>query len=289
VHGRFTAKANRRPAFTLEQAIEHPQRDVDRIVLPPATYLHEREKIQTRWPAAVRFIQERGLNEFFAPDARDIGIVLQGGMYNNVIRALQLLGLADVYGDTRIPLYVMNVTYPVVDAEIVRFCTGKKAVLMVEEGQPDFLEQNLHAVLRRAELQTKVHGKDMLPMAGEYTGALPGALRTGAGRCRALAGCRKVGPARSSPFRARSRGPGSAPAAAVVLHRLSGAADLHRHEAGGTRAGPAPRQLRHRLPSVLHPAAVRYRCHHHGLRSGLGGRVGAQQRARRQAHHQPDG
>jgi indolepyruvate ferredoxin oxidoreductase alpha subunit len=172
VHGRFPAKANRRPAFTLEQAIQHPQRDVDRIALPPATYLHEREKIEKRWPAAVRFIQAHRLNEFFAEDARDIGIILQGGLYNGVIRALQLLGLADIYGDTHIPLYVMNVTYPVVDAEIARFCAGKKAVLMVEEGQPDFLEQNLHAVLRRADLQTRVHGKDMLPMAGEYTGAV---------------------------------------------------------------------------------------------------------------------
>jgi indolepyruvate ferredoxin oxidoreductase alpha subunit len=172
VHGRFPAKANRRPGFTLKQAIEQPQRDVDRIALPPATYLHEREKIEQRWPAAVRFIRAHGLNEFFAEHARDIGIILQGGMYNGVIRALQLLGLADIYGDTRIPLYVMNVTYPVVDAEIERFCAGKRAVLMVEEGQPDFLEQNLHAVLRRADLQTRVHGKDVLPMAGEYTGAV---------------------------------------------------------------------------------------------------------------------
>ena len=59
-------------------------------------------------------------------------------------RALQLLGLADIHGDTRVPLYVLNVTYPLVDAQFTRFCAGKRAVLMVEEGQPDFLEQNLH-------------------------------------------------------------------------------------------------------------------------------------------------
>ena len=29
-------------------------RDVNRIVLPPASYLHEREKIDKRWPAAVK-------------------------------------------------------------------------------------------------------------------------------------------------------------------------------------------------------------------------------------------
>ncbi len=170
VHGRFTTKDNVRPAFGLKQAIENPRRDTGRVVLPPASYVHEQEKILERWPAAIRFIQEHRLNEFFAEKAADVGIILQGGMYNSVIRALQLLGLSDAYGNTRIPLYVLNVTYPLVDAEVTRFCAGKRAVLMVEEGQPDYLEQNLHAILRRADLQTKVFGKGMLPVAGEYTG-----------------------------------------------------------------------------------------------------------------------
>ena len=172
VHGRFTASDNVRPSFTLKDAIEHPARDVNRIVLPPASYLHEKEKIEKRWPAAVSFIREHGLNEFFGPASADVGIIVQGGMYNGVIRALERLGLANAYGDTDVPLYVMNVTYPMVDAEIVRFCDGKRAVLMVEEGQPDFLEQNLHAVLRKVGVTTDVHGKDVLPMAGEYTGAV---------------------------------------------------------------------------------------------------------------------
>ncbi len=172
VHGRFRTKTNRRAPFSLKDAIEAPRRDASRIVLPPASYLHEQEKIAKRWPAAVRFIEERGLNEFFDGDAKDVGIVMQGGMYNGVVRALEVLGLADAFGDSRIPLYVLNVTYPLVDAEVARFCAGKRAVLLVEEGQPDFIEQALNTVLRRADLQTKVHGKDVLPMAGEYTGAV---------------------------------------------------------------------------------------------------------------------
>ncbi len=172
VHGRFTAKANRRPPLGLKDAIEQPRRDTNRIVLPPASYLHEREKIEKRWPAAVEFIQKHRLNEFFGTDVQDFGIIVQGGMYNTVIRALELLGLSDAYGNTRVPLYVLNVTYPIVDAEVTRFCAGKRAVLMVEEGQPDFIEQHLNTALRRADVQTRVHGKDVLPMAGEYTGGV---------------------------------------------------------------------------------------------------------------------
>src|SRR6187397_1078153 len=53
VHGRFAAKDNKRPEFTMAQALENPRRDTNRIVLPPASYLHEKEKIEQRWPAAI--------------------------------------------------------------------------------------------------------------------------------------------------------------------------------------------------------------------------------------------
>ncbi len=65
VTGSFTTKDNVRPTFTLKDALENPVRDVNRIVLPPASYLHEKEKIEKRWPAAVAFIREHGLNEVF--------------------------------------------------------------------------------------------------------------------------------------------------------------------------------------------------------------------------------
>lgn len=172
VYGRFIAEDNVRPQFTLKDAMETPARDVSRIVLPPASFLHEQEKIQKRWPAAQEFIKARGLNEFVADGAQDFGILLQGGMYNTVVRALELLGLGDIFGNSRVPLYIMNVTYPLIDDEVKRFCIGKRAVLMVEEAQPDFIEQNLNTILRRADIQTKLHGKDLLPMAGEYTAAV---------------------------------------------------------------------------------------------------------------------
>lgn len=171
VHGQFVASDNRKSAFTIQQALAQPQRDVSRIVLPPASFLHEKEKVEQRWPAAVRFIQERGLNEFFSEGADDVGVVVQGGSYNTLIRALNHLGLADVYGESKLPLYVMNVAYPLVDAEFERFCAGKRAVLVLEEGQPNFIEQNVSDILRRLGSGTALHGKDLLPLAGEYNTA----------------------------------------------------------------------------------------------------------------------
>jgi len=114
------------------------------------------------------------MNEVMPGDIGDVGIILQGGMYNGVLRALQGLGLADVWGTSRIPLYVLNVTYPLVPDEVVAFCRDKRAVLLVEEGQPDFIEQALSKILRQAGVATPLSGKDLFPMAGEYTAAVMG-------------------------------------------------------------------------------------------------------------------
>ena len=170
VYGSFIAHDNRPPAFTLQDALDNPTRDVNRIVLPPASFLHEQEKINQRWPAAVKYIRERRLNEFLGGTSGEVGIILQGGLYNTVSRALELLGLGNSLGETDLPLYVLNVTYPLIESEIVDFCRDKKAVLIVEEGQPEYIEQNLNSILRRADVAARVVGKDVFPRAGEYTG-----------------------------------------------------------------------------------------------------------------------
>ena len=170
VHGRFKAKDNVAPPISRRHVLKNPDFDYSRICLPPATYAQEKQKIDQRLPAARRFIAEQELNEFFDGDMSDIGIITQGGLTNSVLRALLLTGMADAFGNSRVPLYVMNATYPVLPEEITRFCVGKRAVLMVEEGNPDYLEQAVNVALRKADINTRVHGKDVLPEAGEYTG-----------------------------------------------------------------------------------------------------------------------
>jgi indolepyruvate ferredoxin oxidoreductase, alpha subunit len=169
VYGRFKTKNNRRPAFSAADALAAPTRDYSRIILPPSTYAQEREKIQTRLPAALRFVAEHGLNEVIEADTGDVGIVLQGGLYNNVLRALELLDCADVFGSSKVPLYLLNVTYPLVPEEWVKFCSGKRAVLIIEEGQPEYIEQAANQILHRHDVNTRIVGKGTLPMFGEYS------------------------------------------------------------------------------------------------------------------------
>ncbi len=170
VTGSFKTRDNVPPPLGVRDALSAPRSDFSRVVLPPMSYAHEQDKVKNRWPAAQKFIAEFGLNEMFGPDKAPVGIVLQGGMYNGVIRALQRLGLADVTGTTNVPLYVLNVTYPLVKDEFLAFCEGKDALLVVEEGQPEFIEQDLSTMLYRAQSDVRLSGKDVFPQAGEYTG-----------------------------------------------------------------------------------------------------------------------
>lgn len=170
VTGEFIARDNTAPPMTMRDALENPKRDVDRIVLPPASFRHEHEKIEKRWPAAVKYITQNKLNEVFGPAKAPVGLVIQGGMYNGVIRALQRLGLADIYGETRVPIYCLNVVYPLIDTEFLDFCKGKDAVLVVEEGQPNYLEQAFAAMLYQAGGKLRLLGKGPFPVAGEYSG-----------------------------------------------------------------------------------------------------------------------
>ena len=171
VQGSFRTKKNQTPKISKKALLENPDFDYGRICLPPATYAQEKHKIDVRWPAAVAFIKDRKLNESFPGELSHLGIICQGGLYNAVIRALQTLGLADAFGASRVPIYCLNVTYPLVPEEITEFCRNKASVLIVEEGQPAYIEDAVLAALRRAEVNgVKVHGKDMLPLAGEYTG-----------------------------------------------------------------------------------------------------------------------
>jgi indolepyruvate ferredoxin oxidoreductase alpha subunit len=170
VHGSFTAKQNLPPAVSTRRKLEGPPKEFvyDRLAHPPAIFRQEKLKADVRLPAARKFIAEKKLNEVFPGEENDVGLILQGGLYNGVMRALRLLGLADDFGACRIPMLVLNVVYPLVPEEIADFSKSKKAILVIEEGQPEFIEQEIATLLRRQDLQTALHGKDLLLMAGEY-------------------------------------------------------------------------------------------------------------------------
>ena len=169
VQGSFVAKDNRAAAISMRELLEKPaEHDYQRLSHPPVTFSHEKRKYDERMPAARKFILASGLNETMPGEHESVGIVVQGGVYNALIRALHELGLAKADGTSAIPLFVLNVVYPLVPEQLVEFAEGKQALLIVEEGQPEYIEHEIGSILRRQGIAITLAGKDCLPMAGEY-------------------------------------------------------------------------------------------------------------------------
>ena len=123
VRGSFICKDNVAPAMSERHLLDEPAPfDYGRLSHPPSTFAHEKVKTAERLPAARRYIAAHRLNEHFAGTRGELGIIVQGGLYNNLIGALQQLSLADEFGGSVPSLLVLNVTTPLVPEEIRVVC-----------------------------------------------------------------------------------------------------------------------------------------------------------------------
>ncbi|HEU4370472.1 MAG TPA: indolepyruvate ferredoxin oxidoreductase subunit alpha [Methylomirabilota bacterium] len=172
MRGTLQCKDNVRPAVSMRSPLAAPSFSLERINLPPFTYAMEARKFTERLPAARRYIVEHRLNEHLPGPESHLGIVMQGGLWNTVVRGLHVLGLADVRGRSPIPLLVLNALHPLVPEELIGFLRGKTHVLVVEEGMPNYIERELAALAHDARLDVEIHGKAVLAPHGEYVPAL---------------------------------------------------------------------------------------------------------------------
>jgi indolepyruvate ferredoxin oxidoreductase alpha subunit len=173
VRGSFVCKDNRAPAISMKHPFDEPAAfDYAKLPHPPVTFRQEKLKGEQRIVAARAFIIEHALNDLIEPregsKTAQLGVIVQGGLYNTLMGALAQCGLADAFGASDVAILVLNVTCPLAPVQIEAFCRAHDAVLIVEEGQPEFIEQEIATILRRAGIDTALHGKDMLPMAGEF-------------------------------------------------------------------------------------------------------------------------
>src|SRR5438128_12121647 len=152
MRGALPCRHNVRPAISMRPPLQRPSFSIERINLPPFTYAMEAQKFEQRLPAARRYIAERCLNEHHRGEEEHLGIVMQGGLWNTTLRGLHVLGLADTRGRTPVPLLVLNAIHPLVPEELIDFLRGKRRVLVVEEGMPNYIERELKALAHEARL-----------------------------------------------------------------------------------------------------------------------------------------
>jgi indolepyruvate ferredoxin oxidoreductase alpha subunit len=168
MRGRMVCRDNVRPAISMLDRLTRHSFDYGRLSHPPSTYAQEAQKFERRLPAAREYVRAHRLNEMIAGEEASLGIVLQGGLTSTTLRGLELLGAADVHGRSRVPLLVLNVIHPLVPEEVLGFLEGKRRVLVLEEGMPNFIEQELKALAYDRRLDVAIHGKDTVSAHGEY-------------------------------------------------------------------------------------------------------------------------
>jgi indolepyruvate ferredoxin oxidoreductase alpha subunit len=168
LRGSMVCEDNMPPTISMRQRLDRHSFEYARLSHPPSTYLQEAQKFERRLPSARRYVVEHALNEHWAGERAELGVILQGGLTPTALRALALLGEADAYGRSQIPLQILNVIHPLVPDELVRFLEGKERVLVLEEGMPNFIEQELKALAYDRGLTAKIHGKEMVATQGEY-------------------------------------------------------------------------------------------------------------------------
>ena len=168
MRGTLRCKDNLRPKISMLSPLAAPSFSLERINLPPFTYQMEAQKFEKRLPAARRYIVEHKLNEHVRGAEDHLGIIMQGGLWNTTLRGLHVLGLADTRGRTPVPLLVLNAIHPLVPEELIGFLRGKRRVLVVEEGMPNYIERELGALAHEAKLDVEIHGKDVFSPHGEY-------------------------------------------------------------------------------------------------------------------------
>ncbi|MGI9553574.1 MAG: thiamine pyrophosphate-dependent enzyme [Thermodesulfobacteriota bacterium] len=169
IRNKMICADNIKPSISVNEKINNIICDIEKVPIPPYVIDQQRKKYSERMPAAIDFISSAGLNEFFDGVRNDIGIITHGTIYNSLIRSLYHLGESSLDGECDIPIYNLNVTYPLVPDEITKFLAGKSSVLIVEEGMPNLIEEHIRAIAQRSKLDVDIYGKDLITSDAQFT------------------------------------------------------------------------------------------------------------------------
>ena len=172
IRNKMRCSDNLKPEININNPVNEIINDIEKIPIPPYTQEQSKRKYHERLPAATRFIYKESLNELFTGELDKIGIITHGSVFNTLHRSLNiLLGQVGKSGGVSIPIFNLNVTYPLVPEEITNFVGDKEAVLIFEEGMPNLIEEQIRSIVQRAKINTDIFGKELLPLEGEFTPA----------------------------------------------------------------------------------------------------------------------
>ena len=126
---------------------------------PKLVEIHD--KILLKLKKVEIFFETSKINRLIDDKKANLGIITSGICLDYAQEALDSL-------KTKTPILHLGSTYPVPSKKIANFIKNKKEIVILEELEP-ILENEIIKIARENNISTIVHGKDILPRAGEYT------------------------------------------------------------------------------------------------------------------------
>ncbi|TET89286.1 MAG: indolepyruvate ferredoxin oxidoreductase subunit alpha [Methanomassiliicoccales archaeon] len=137
------------------------QRIPERWVNLPANARRMRLELIERMEKIKKEVEKLPFNKIISKGDGEFGVISCGVTHNVVREAFKALGLGKKVGLIRI-----GTPYPLPRKKIKRFLSANEKVIVVEEVEA-FVETCLRSIAHELSLDTEIHGKDILPKAGE--------------------------------------------------------------------------------------------------------------------------
>ncbi len=139
------------------------EKDPDTLVMLPAVARKHRRLMIERLNQIKEAVNAWPYNHITQVKDAKLGIITSGIAYGYVSESLRWTGLQD-----KISILKIGTPYPLPEKLIQEFLQNHSELLIVEELEP-YLENHIRALSQRWQYSRQIHGKDILPMIGEYS------------------------------------------------------------------------------------------------------------------------
>jgi indolepyruvate ferredoxin oxidoreductase alpha subunit len=138
-------------------------KDPQKLVCLPANFRKNRRLLIDRMARIQKAMDDLSYNQLDLKDGAGLGIIASGISYGYAIEAIRLLGLGD-----KISVLKIGTPYPLPIELTKRMLNAVPVVIVAEELEP-IVEDQVKVIAQNNDIDVKIHGKDLLPLAGELS------------------------------------------------------------------------------------------------------------------------
>jgi indolepyruvate ferredoxin oxidoreductase alpha subunit len=138
-------------------------KDPVKLVCLPANYRVNRRLVIQRLEKIKKIVDTLPYNHITIRKGAKLGVIACGISYGYALEAVRWMGLED-----SVSILKIGTPYPLPEKLTQQFLKSVPEVVVVEELEP-FVEEGVRVIAQREDITVKIHGKDVLSLAGELS------------------------------------------------------------------------------------------------------------------------